>query len=74
MILIEAIEYYGRAAEQGVMTKKEAAHRLYQFSDGSLTLKGAAELVAEWGTTRAKYAKGRELVRKELERYKGEGA
>lgn len=52
MALIDDIEFYGRAAEAGDMSRPEAAQALAEASNGGLTLLGAERTIANWQSAR----------------------
>lgn len=55
--LIDKIEAYGRAVDQGLITRDTAAADLAQASGGGLTEVGARDVIGTWKTTRASYQK-----------------
>jgi hypothetical protein len=55
MALVDNIEFYGRAAAAGDMTREAATAALVKASIGSLTETGAASLIADWQTARSRY-------------------
>ncbi|AWN24834.1 hypothetical protein [Streptomyces sp. NEAU-S7GS2] len=54
MDLIDDIEFYGRAAAAGDMTREAAIQALVQVRQGRLTVAGAADMIDRWQTVRAK--------------------
>ncbi|MFI6530702.1 hypothetical protein [Streptomyces uncialis] len=54
--VVDDIEKYGRAIEDGEMTLQEAVSALVAASNGGLAPLGAADLLANWKTTRSEYA------------------
>jgi hypothetical protein len=54
MALIDDIEFYGRAADAGEMTRPDAARALAEASSGGLTLVGAERAINDWKGMRAR--------------------
>ncbi|MBV6700224.1 hypothetical protein KV557_24495 [Kitasatospora aureofaciens] len=54
--VVDDIEKYGRAVEDGEMTLQEAVSALVAASKGGLAPLGAADLLANWRTDRSEYA------------------
>ncbi|MEU5772751.1 hypothetical protein ABZ819_05525 [Streptomyces venezuelae] len=55
MALVDSIEFYGRAVEDGRMTRAAAAKALSEDSSIDLTETGAATSIDQWKTIRATY-------------------
>jgi hypothetical protein len=55
MALVDEIENFGRAVDDGTLTRAEAASALVQASAGSLTEVGAGIAIDSWKTARATY-------------------
>ncbi|GGV54912.1 hypothetical protein [Streptomyces spectabilis] len=55
-------ETYGRAVDAGEMTFEEAVSALVEAQQGGLTPYGAADLLANWKTVRADYARAERFV------------
>lgn len=54
--VVDDIEKYGRAVEDGEMTLQEAVSALVAARKGGLAPLGAADLLANWKTARSEYA------------------
>ncbi|MFF7631488.1 hypothetical protein [Streptomyces cyaneofuscatus] len=55
MALADDIEFYGRAADAGDMTRDKAITALAERHAGGLTILGAADCIANWQTARGAY-------------------
>lgn len=55
MPIVDDIEFYGRAADAGDMTRDAAVRLLAAASGGGLTELGAASSLHNWQTARADY-------------------
>uniref|UniRef100_A0AAU2UZ40 Uncharacterized protein n=1 Tax=Streptomyces sp. NBC_00003 TaxID=2903608 RepID=A0AAU2UZ40_9ACTN len=56
------VEKYGRAVDAGEMTFQEAVSALVEARQGGLAPLGAADLLGNWKTVRADYAKAESRV------------
>jgi hypothetical protein len=56
MSLVPLAEELGAAVSAGLLDRDVAVHQLAQYSDGGLTLYGAAGLIDGWQGVRARYA------------------
>jgi hypothetical protein len=53
--LVDWVEHYGSAVENGELTQAGAAQALAAASEGGVTEAGAAGLIDNWRTARARY-------------------
>ncbi|MEU8543009.1 hypothetical protein AB0C52_23990 [Streptomyces sp. NPDC048717] len=64
--LVEDIEMYGRAVDNGTLTFQQAVLDMVTAQEGGLTSHGAADLLRNWKTARSKYEKVRTAAEKGL--------
>jgi hypothetical protein len=55
MALIEDIEHFGRAVQDGELSRDAAAQALSEASGGGLTLIGAGTAIDKWKSARGDY-------------------
>jgi hypothetical protein len=55
MALVDDIEYYGRAVDEGTTTRDAAVGALVEAGGGGLTRVGAGTAIDQWKTVRASY-------------------
>ncbi|MET4670817.1 hypothetical protein [Streptomyces sp. PvR018] len=69
MFIVDDIEFFGRAADAGDMTRDAAIRALAAASGGSLTELGAASLIDNWQTARADYEAAYETAADNLRKW-----
>ncbi|MGW9238141.1 hypothetical protein ACWGRL_05295 [[Kitasatospora] papulosa] len=71
MALADDIEFYGRAADAGDMTRDEAITALAEQHAGGLTTAGAADCIANWQTVRGEYQNAFRTAARNLDKIYG---
>lgn len=71
MALADDIEFYGRAADTGDMTRDEAVTALAEHHPGGLTALGAADCIANWQTARGAYQEASQTAALALDKIYG---
>lgn len=52
---VNQLEAYGRAVEECLLPRGDAIADIVRLSEGGLTARGAADLLDNWRSTRARY-------------------